>query len=593
MPIVIPARIAESPDAHRHALGNTSETPRLHPRVIPVTDKYDLNGEPVGDLTDDYRTNNLIFHDNRIHLSAAAGEVVSFQMLLRGDGPVSLKLDLHSQKPRVDWFEAIYVPTSGRHIPDPLVPLTESIELKADQDRAVVADVYIPFDAEPGVWRGAVELSDGRRVLTEIEVLPFALPRVATFSCEMNGYGLPETVQQYETLQRIAYDHRVHANILYYSHHTAAPGARKTNLDMRLRSGRRMDNRRYDDIPPGAQAAYWDDFVAAFGSYLDGSLFKDGHRGPIAAPAFYLSFHESWPLNCRAFFNGNPNAFEAFGENPVYAETYVNVMRDFVDLAKSKGWNHTKFQVYFNNKGSREELTKAPWVLDEPASYWDYRALQYYGELTDRGREEAAVAPAVNIDFRIDISRPEFCRGQLEARDDLWVVSSSAFKNYRRLVIDRMRRDGLRVWVYGSANDVRESNRDIQAWALDAWCGGASGIVPWQTMDKDGAALVNADQLGLFIFAQDAEGDKIIHHSMRLQAFRDAEQLIEHLTLLQTVKNWSRGQVNAFVQQYVRFDVTVEKTHEADAGTSRYSGVTPDGLERLRRAAAHILSQSF
>jgi hypothetical protein len=44
----------------------------------------------------------------------------------------------------------------------------------------------------------------------------------------------------------VACDHRVHSNILHYSHNTAAPGARKSNLDMRLLSGRRMDNQKYD-----------------------------------------------------------------------------------------------------------------------------------------------------------------------------------------------------------------------------------------------------------------------------------------------------------------------------------------------------------
>ena len=132
----------------------------------------------------------------------------------------------------------------------------------------------------------------------------------------MNSYGLPDHVDDYYALQQVAYDHRVHANILHYSHHTAAPGARKSNLDMRLRSGRRMNNQRYDAVEPGAKQAYWDDFEEAFGPYLDGSYFQDGHRGRIQAPGFYLTFHESWPLNCRAFFNGDPDAYRAFADSP-------------------------------------------------------------------------------------------------------------------------------------------------------------------------------------------------------------------------------------------------------------------------------------
>ncbi len=151
---------------------------------------------------------------------------------------------------------------------------------------------------------GRVLISDGREIPIELIVLPFALPREATFLCEMNSYGLPDQASDYYALQQIAYDHRVHVNILHYSHNTAAPGSRKSNLDMRLPSGRRMDNRRYDQIEPGASSAYWDDFAEAFSPMLDGSCFQNGYRGPIAAPGFYLTFHESWPLHCREFFNG-------------------------------------------------------------------------------------------------------------------------------------------------------------------------------------------------------------------------------------------------------------------------------------------------
>ena len=556
--------------------------------VIPVTDKFDASGKAVGELPTDYRTHNAIFDGQQVRLTAAAGEVVGFQLLLRGDEGkrVSVKVQLDNPVPVIELHQAVYVPANGRLIPDPLLPMPDFILLKPDADRCVVADIYIPFDASPGLRRGKITISDGRVVPLAIRVLPFALPRQATFFCEMNGYGLPDHVNEYYALQRIAYDHRVHANILHYSHNTAAPGSRKSNLDMRLRSGQRMDNKRYDSVQPDARIGYWNDFVEAFGPYLDGSLFNDGHRGPIAAPGFYLTFHESWPLNVRAYFNGNPDAYQAFAEHPEYARTYVNILSDFARLAESKGWKQTGFQVYFNNKGSLDEKTHAPWILDEPSGYWDYRALQYYGELTDRGR---AVAPEIQIDYRIDISRPEYCRGQLDGREDLWVVSSWAFQHYRRLVTDRMTRDGLATWVYGTSNHVHETNRNVQAWALDAWQNGATGIVPWQTVNKSGSALKEADQLGLFIFDKDESGESVVRHSMRLKAYRDAQQLIEYLNLLQEQRGWTLDQMQRFVNQYVDLNAQVNKTHEADAGTSAYGRLSASGIETLRMAASMLL----
>ncbi|MFN9717921.1 MAG: fibronectin type III domain-containing protein [Planctomycetota bacterium] len=554
--------------------------------IIPPTDKYDEAGNPVGSLRRDYRSNNSIFDGSMIRLVAAAGEVVGFQALLRGSGDVSVELHFDGSL-KTELWQAVYVPSEGHQIPDPLLPLSKMVSLQRDTDTCVVGDVFVSFEEKAGKRRGELRISDGRNVPIELTVLPFALPKHATFVCEMNGYGLPEHVDDYYELQQVAYDHRVHSNILHYSHNTAAKGARKSNLDMRLRSGRRMDNRRYDDIAPGSRSAYWDDFAEAFGPVLDGSLFASGHRGPIPVPAFYLTFHESWPLNCRPYFNGNPDAYRSFESSPEYAETFVSILQDFVRLAEQKRWRQTGFQVYFNNKGSMKELTKAPWILDEPSAFWDFRALQFYGELTDRGR---TTAESVRVDYRVDISRPEYCRGQLKGRSDLWVVSSAAFENHRRLVTDRIRADGLKAWVYGTSNHVHESNRNIMAWALDARRSGAMGIVPWQTVNKDGSALNQADQLGLFIFDRDAKGNVVVRHSLRLKAYRDAQQLIEYLNLLQVKLRWNDQQLRDFIQVSVPLAVSVEKKHAEDAGTSTYTQISPDDFDHLRRRASHLLS---
>lgn len=557
-------------------------------RVLPVTDKFDDRGEPVGPLPANYATHNSLFDGQRVRLTAAAGEVLGFQLRLRGDDAVAISCELDETDWRIDCFQALYVDAGGRRIPDPLLPLPATVPLATDRDQAIFADIYVPFDAAPGLYKGRVTVSDGRVVPLELTVLPVQLPRRASFLCEMNSYGLPDSIDDYYALQQIAYDHRVHANILHYSHHTAAPGSRKSNLDMRLRSGRRMDNRRYDQIEPGAKQAFWDDFAEAFGPFLDGSCFAEGHRGPIPAPGFYLTFHESWPLNCRAFFNGNPDAYEAFSQTPVYAETYVTILADFARVAAAHGWHEAGLQVYFNNKGSLHEETKAPWILDEPASFWDYRALQFYGELTDAGRAEAPAA--IDIAYRIDVSRPEYCRGQLAARDDFWVVSSSAFQNYRRLVTDRIARDGLEAWVYGTSNPVEESNRQLLAWAVDAWQHGARGLVPWQTVDKSGNALKTADQLGIFIYDKAEDGSLAIRHSARLKAYREAEQLIEYLVLLKQQRNWTPSQMRAFIAHYVPLAGSVRQQHREDAGTAAYASSLL-GLDALKQATSVLLLQ--
>jgi hypothetical protein len=570
------------PEASVPELIGTAEAPDGI-AVIPIEDKYDARGRPVGDLPADYSRRNAVFDGTSITLRAARGEVVGFQVLVKGEGVVQPACRLPGL--RTDLWRGLYVETDRGRIPDPLVPLGR-LNLSGPEPIPVVVDVYVPFDHPPGEVKGAFTLSDGRELPVRLTVRDFAIPRRASFLCEMNSYGLPDSVEEFYRLQRIAYDHRAHCNILHYAHRTAAPGARKCNMDMKMASGRRMDERRYNDIAPAATGTYWDDFVEAFGPYLSGECFRDGHRGPVPAPGFYLTFHESWPLNCRAYFDGNPDAYEAFSHAPVYRQTFVNLMRDFIRLANRHGWPETGFQVYLNNKGSLNDPQRAPWILDEPTEYWDYRALAYFADLT---RQARGPAPPVRLDYRVDISRPQFDRGQLWGKADLWVVNMDAFRKYPRLLADRRERSGERIWVYGTSNSVEESNRTIHAWVLEAYRGGAAGLVPWQTINRDGSALRRGDQLGIFILDRSREGTPI-HHSMRLKAYRRAEQDVEYLELLRRRLGLTAGQVRALINRHIDLAGEVGLRHAADAGTVRYDRLDPEGFRRLREAAAALLA---
>ncbi len=540
--------------------------------AVPLLDKLDEAGRAVGDLPRGYLARNAVFDGRTVRLAAARGEVVGFLALVKGTGRVTAACEVGGL--RVDVRRALYVDgADGRRLPDPLVPMPAGgVALRENAWTPLAVDVYVAFDERRERLEGALVLSDGRRLPVEIAVRPFALPRRARFLCEMNGYGLPDRVSEYEALQRVAYDHRVHVNLLHYSHRTAAADARRSTMDMRMADGRRMDERRYNGVEPGATTTYWADFAAAFGPHLSGALHAGGHRGPVAAPGFYLTFHESWPLPMRPYWNGRLDAYQAFADHPEYARTWVALLADFFGLARRAGWTDAGFQVYLNNKGSPDDPTKGPWTLDEPAGYFDYRALAYYGDLVRRARPPGS---PVTVRYRIDISRPQFDRGQLWGKADLWVVSTSAFERYPRVVADRMEFDGLDAWIYGSTSKVEHTNRLTWAWVLGGYRGGASGVVPWQTIDKDGSALATADTLGLFIFEPREGGPARLHHSLRLKVFRRAQQDIEYLELARERCGWTRGQLGAFIDRCL-----------GDAPAS------PEAARRLREAAAAAIQRS-
>ncbi len=144
-------------------------------------------------------------------------------MIVRGEGEVTIQAKIDGPAIERICFRPSMSPQTAA---DPGSAAATPCKDPAETRRGSggVVDLYVPFDAEPGLRTGAIQISDGRQVPIELEILPFSLPRKATFFCEMNGYGLPDHVQDYYALQQVAYDHRVHANILHYSHNSAAPG---------------------------------------------------------------------------------------------------------------------------------------------------------------------------------------------------------------------------------------------------------------------------------------------------------------------------------------------------------------------------------
>jgi hypothetical protein len=555
--------------------------------IIPLEDKYDSQGKAIGKLPENYLFHNAIYNGSIIKLAAAKGEVIGFQVLIPNTnkpGPITCTFP----KIKTECYQIQYVKTkTGKQVPEIINP--NQGQQKQGKYIAYGVDIYIPFKFNTKQARGILALSDGTIIPIVLRIRNFSLPQKASFLCEMNTYGVPDKLSEFYKLQELAYKNRLHVNILHYGHSSAAPGARKCVLDMRMDmfglNGNRMNEQKYNNIKPSAKFTYWNDFVSAFDPYLSGKYFKDGHRGIIPAPGFYLTFHESWPLNVRSFFNGNPDAYKAFKEKPQYSETFKNILKDFIKTAKKKGWSETGFQVYLNNKGKLKDSKKAPWILDEPTAFWDFRALRYYADLV---KEAKGTKCPVKIDYRIDISRPQFDRGELWNTSDLWVVNTSAMLKYPRIIHDRKTFSGEKMWVYGTTNPVETSNRETMAWVMESFVHGAVGIVPWQTVNKNGEAMIQADQLGLFVFSK---GE--IYQSLRLKAYRRVEQDIEYLLLLQKKFNITDSELRNFIEHYLPINGNTIKKNTEDAGTRKYIDISPENFRRLREATAKLLEKKY
>ena len=366
----------------------------------------------------------------------------------------------------------------------------------------------------------------------DLRVWGFDLPAEPTFHMELNTYGWPDTAPTLWAIQRVARRFRSYVNVVPYGH------SGRTRMDMRLPDGRRQDEAAFNDIEPGAMSGNWDEFVEAFDPILGGGAFPVG--------GFYLPFHENWPLPMNAHrVEDEIDAYAVFDE--IYAATWSAVLGDFARLAGERGWGATLFQVYLNNKPGPNNPT--PWSLDEPASYWDFRALDYFAGLFDA----AAPVPGVDLRFRADVSRPEYHRGYLE-RVGLYVCSVSALSRFPRVLDAWRRRTGGELWSYGSPNLVTESNHHVQAWALRTFALGGDGVLPWQTVSYDPSLLEggapDAQRLALLVVSEDAL-EPVVYPSLRLAAYRRAQQDIEYLRILQRLGGYTRGQMAGLVASYL------------------------------------------
>lgn len=422
-----------------------------------------------------------------------------------------------------------------------------------------LAEVFVPKSATAG--RHTVRVTAGYEV--PLDVWDFALPDRLSFVPQMNAYSLPDA--QETAYYRLAHGHRTCLNCLRYSW-----------------QGRVADG----CAPKTAADGSWDwaAWDRRFGPLLDGSAFADLKRARTPVDNFYLPLNENWPLDHERAYRGG------YWVENAYPDTYWAEFRAAAGrLARhvaDKGWTRTTFEFYLNNKvyfkAQRGSWSKcsAPWIFDEPVNTQDFWALRRFG------REFlAATGGAANLVFRCDISRPQWQRDLLDGVCGEEVVSGS-LRTYRDRILARQARYGQTVLLYGSPNKIGTPNVHGAAWCLDAWCLGADGVVPWNTIGK-ARSWLEPDQTCLFYPTADGPLP-----SLRLKAFCHGQQLVEYAIIFTRLSGHDRRSVAEALRREIGLDGHLTKVSEEDAGTTSYDNISPESLERVRvRLGAWIAAQ--
>lgn len=150
------------------------------PPVTIVTETTKLRrGDPLPPTS-------AIFDGTRVHMRAARGETLAFQVVRRGAGSMQAELalgDLAARAWRVDDVRVVhastgmYGPSAGTgDYPDRLVP-GEGARVTAP--RVALFEIAIAPEAPTGVHRGALTI-DARAIPVEVEVLPVAIAPIGS-----------------------------------------------------------------------------------------------------------------------------------------------------------------------------------------------------------------------------------------------------------------------------------------------------------------------------------------------------------------------------------------------------------------------------
>lgn len=565
-----------------------------------------------------YRRYNPVWDGRTVRLEGARNEILGVQLLVEATdrplkgvtitSPTALKsADNRTIQPSVTLYRDWYVKgeKGTDWYPEVCVPLTGSFDLPAvdnavpgQKNQSVFVDLLVPQDALPGTYTGVFTLTaDGipaQSLPITLTINRLLLPDTLSFDISLNTYGtvggpfgLDDRTPEYRALEReyhrMAHLHRSTLAPLGYSH----TGRISTNYAPPLEGdGAQM---RITDW------SAWDD---QFGPYLDGSAFADLPRKGVPLTHLYLPFHEAWPGDIRKHYHYAPRTLaypetiteHALTAPPIeqamdkqMADAFMAVTGQYVRHLQEKRWTKTQYQFYQNDKHYYKDPKQSGqgtswWLLDEPNHRDDWLALAYFARLFRAG---VGANAKVSMVHREDISRPQWQRDYLDGLVDLMVASGELYTKGPRLR-EMQEQQGVRLWNYGTANEVQVSNLEAEAWAIRAWLAGADAIVPWQSVGDDGnyktpeatALLLPGKRFGI-------TGPIA---SLRLKALRRAQQDAEYLILLAKEKGWDREQTAAAISGLLPLKGVFTQTDSDDAGRYRFGALHAADFAALRRA---------
>ncbi|MCC7491042.1 MAG: hypothetical protein IT204_01765 [Fimbriimonadaceae bacterium] len=550
---------------------------------------------------------NAVWTRDGLVLSGARGETVSAQLVIESPTAPTSEPELGAWSggsPGPQTVSGVWYLPLPQPVAEVAVPLTVPWQpLPGRRYWTRLVELDISPTAAPGSytarWRwGAQELP------MRLTVWRHSLPARLTFQVSLNTYGRQHgqfgitdeasdaALGIEREYHRTAHRHRA----------TFAPLTYGQSGRVEWGAGPRL-------VGDGPQPACdFRDFDRRFGALLDGTAFADLPRAGVPVDHLYLPFHENWPCPVaeyafRPAATGYPEMITehalrgplrpADGFSAAWQQRYRHVAQQFAVHLQQPAWRGTRFQAYFNNKYYFRDPAQGGrgtswWLLDEPMHRTDWDALEFLSGLLGGpgARREGG-----GLQWRADISRPQWMPAAVSERLDLLVISSTWFPYRRRLEALGWGARGKEAWLYGAALPPGQPSLQTAAWCLRAWCGGLDGVVPWDSVGGD-QNYERASELALLLPGR-RYGQPIALPSLRLKALRDGQQECERLNLLLArLPQHSRDEIAAALAGVLSLDAEARSRYTDDAGQMVFTGLTPAGWERWRQTVAAWLESA-
>ncbi len=578
-----------------------------------------INGKALHEDAEDLSKINAVWDGSKgtIYLPSAKAESISFQIAIAGAiNDVDIKISdlkgkstISTKSARLwrNWYVGKYseyaLPLNGKVS----CPMADN-KIAGQTLQAVTADVHIPKDAKPGLYKGTVTLSSGSdkaELKLHVQVYDVTIPDEIYFNPEMNCYGGPGSAdsQQFKNSFKIAHYHRSTINRVPYS------------------QGGNVHKDWTPDIDGKGKVTNWKRFDDNIGPLLDGSLFKDNPRAGIPVASLYLPHFEGWPVDFRKHYKPGfklpkgRNDKDGFVKHHIlakpieeamdkaYATAFKNCVSDFYKHAEDKKWTRTAFQCYLNNKS---KFGYTCWTLDEPNIYRDWEALNYWGRLWKEAINDDEVYTYEWIEkyyeqgltklnrgkpvflYRGDISRLTW-QGNLS--DDLMniIYLGGGGFDKSRMVKNSKKNIPSIMYAYGSCPNHKNSKWETAAWCLKAFVNESDGVLPWQSLGK---GLTNPDPNGggngLIVNAP-PYGDAIA--SFRVHGFRRGAQDCELLRLLMFKNKWSRAHMGVLVSQKVPLSAEYNQKFVDEAAAVKFGKMTAQGFSEMKEGVLQLLAK--